>query len=202
MKPCRHCGIDFPKRSNHSMKVWLEGVPYCSRGCYSAARKGKDPESLRSGRLGRTPWNKGTPWPEMSGENNPRYDRTRLTCAWCGSGFDVPAYRVLAGAKFCKTMCAYAYRDKGLTARNERDRKSVAYKEWRLAVFQRDDHTCQICKKRGGTLHADHIKPFAYFPELRFDIANGRTLCVPCHKGTDTYGVNAWRSAQRQLVET
>jgi 5-methylcytosine-specific restriction endonuclease McrA len=37
-------------------------------------------------------------------------------------------------------------------------------------------------------LQADHIKPFAHHPELRFDVNNGRTLCVPCHRKTDTYG--------------
>lgn len=67
-------------------------------------------------------------------------------------------------------------------------RSSGEYINWRNAVRRRDDFTCQICHKRGGDLHVDHIKPFADFPELRFDIANGRTLCVACHKQTPTYG--------------
>lgn len=59
---------------------------------------------------------------------------------------------------------------------------------WRTAVFMRDDYTCQICNIRGGELNADHIKPWALFPELRYAIDNGRTLCVTCHRQTDTWG--------------
>jgi 5-methylcytosine-specific restriction endonuclease McrA len=33
-------------------------------------------------------------------------------------------------------------------------------------------------------LEADHIKPWAYFPSLRFELSNGRTLCRPCHDKT------------------
>lgn len=65
---------------------------------------------------------------------------------------------------------------------------TVEYKLWRQAVFTRDNYACIWCGKRGGELNADHIKPWAYFPELRFAIDNGRTLCEPCHRKTDTYG--------------
>jgi len=70
----------------------------------------------------------------------------------------------------------------GITPINTRIRGSREYKLWRKAVFERDNYTCQNCGQVGGYLEADHIKPFALFLELRFDINNGRTLCRPCHK--------------------
>lgn len=85
-----------------------------------------------------------------------------------------------------------AWRD-GVSTENHRLRQSKAFKDWRRGVFERDDYTCVFCHKRGGYLEPDHIKPFAYFPDLRFDVSNGRTLCKPCHKTTDTYGNKAKR---------
>lgn len=70
----------------------------------------------------------------------------------------------------------------GIEDANGRVRRSGAYKQWRSAVFERDDYTCQNCHERGGRLNADHIKPFALYPELRLDIDNGRTLCELCHR--------------------
>lgn len=64
------------------------------------------------------------------------------------------------------------------------------YKQWRKAVFERDDYTCQWCSKKGVKLNADHIKPWSLYPELRYAIDNGRVLCVPCHMKTPTYNLN------------
>lgn len=65
---------------------------------------------------------------------------------------------------------------------------SSDYKDWRKAIFERDDYICQICFKRGGQLHADHILRWKDHPTSRYDTNNGRTLCVSCHRKTPTYG--------------
>jgi 5-methylcytosine-specific restriction endonuclease McrA len=75
----------------------------------------------------------------------------------------------------------------GITPKNQKIRASERYKEWRKAVFERDQFTCIWCGQVGGTLHADHIKPFSEHPRLRFKVSNGRTLCVACHKKTSTF---------------
>lgn len=75
----------------------------------------------------------------------------------------------------------------GKTKEDTRIRHSLEYRLWREAVFKRDDFTCQACGVRGIYLEADHIKPFARHPELRFEVTNGRSLCRPCHKETETW---------------
>ena len=81
----------------------------------------------------------------------------------------------------------------GKTPEHLRIRMSIEYRLWREAVFSRDNWTCMICGKRGGHLNADHIKSFSQFPDLRFAIDNGRTLCIKCHQKTPTYGGNSHR---------
>ncbi len=89
---------------------------------------------------------------------------------------------------------------KGNKSEIERLRKSVEYQLWRKSVFERDNYTCIWCgDNRGGNLEADHIKPFALFPELRFAIDNGRTLCVECHKKTSTYAGKGVKRKYKQF---
>lgn len=120
-----------------------------------------------------------------------------LTCWECGGYFKVRNYRKET-AHFCSQNCSSEYRDEGKRTEDKKIRQSSAYKAWRTLIFEKDNYTCVFCKDRnyegrGETLklHADHIKPFALYPELRFDISNGRTLCIPCHLKTGTYGRGA-----------
>ena len=75
----------------------------------------------------------------------------------------------------------------GITSENKRLKKSLEYRKWREAVFARDNFTCQFCGIRGCYLEPHHIRGFAEYPELRFVVENGITLCENCHKLTDNY---------------
>lgn len=125
-------------------------------------------------------------------------------CVVCKKDFQVSFYRKNT-AGCCSYGCLGIYHHQrgttaginnsnwkgGITSKNHLVRNSFEYIHWRKAVFERDSFTCQFCRIRGGQLQADHIKPFAYFPELRFELSNGRTLCKSCHRKTDTYGDRA-----------
>lgn len=67
------------------------------------------------------------------------------------------------------------------SARHE-DMARLDYRLWREAVFQRDNYTCRDCNCKGGDLHAHHVKTYAEHPELRYEVSNGETLCVECHR--------------------
>ena len=68
----------------------------------------------------------------------------------------------------------------GISSLNNRIRNSREYRLWRKAVFERDGHKCIWCGSVKN-IEADHINRFSIFPELRFVVENGRTLCKLCH---------------------
>jgi hypothetical protein len=80
-------------------------------------------------------------------------------------------------------------------------RESAKYNLWRQSVYIRDNFTCQKCGEKGGNLVAHHKKPFSkLLDEVKknlplfdlyegaliysplWDVDNGITLCLKCHK--------------------
>lgn len=171
-KLCERCGSTYKKRYEMSW-VAFSRRQYCSRKCQVRVPP---------------PSHKGKPKSEghrasISRANKIAYAdpgrRRVLTLRW------------LNRPRLTQRGVNSNYWKGGITPINKAIRTSLEYKMWRRAVFERDDYTCVLCGERGVELNADHIKPFAYFPELRFELSNGRTLCVPCHKETDTYKAKA-----------
>lgn len=62
----------------------------------------------------------------------------------------------------------------------------LKWKTWRESVFKRDGWSCKKCGNKSGKgkfvyLHAHHLKSWTKFSKLRYEIANGITLCRKCH---------------------
>jgi 5-methylcytosine-specific restriction endonuclease McrA len=101
----------------------------------------------------------------------------------------------------------------GITSLNTQIRASKQYEQWRLAIFIRDNFTCQDCGEK-VYLNAHHIKEFFKILEENnittleqalqckelWDINNGRTLCEDCHgKRHEAIGFFKGRIYQQQL---
>lgn len=106
------------------------------------------------------------------------------TCRKCGTTF-----RPVSGGVqvYCSKSCANQRTGKlspqwkgGVTQSNERAQLGDALRQWRLAVFRRDNYRCRKC---GATadLHAHHVLSFADHPSLRLAVDNGLTVCIDCH---------------------
>lgn len=92
-------------------------------------------------------------------------------------------------SNFLSEITTKWYRQNGVTGPvDQSDRYTSKYKYWRRVVLERDKYSCQECCDNQSPLHVDHVKPFALFQHLRFEPSNGRTLCISCHKKTETYG--------------
>lgn len=135
----------------------------------------------------------------------------KFICKYCGLEFDI------TGGKWNRKICSNACRSNFLMGKypvnlkgkrgtrprtahlkNKPKHDGVLYSEWRMSVFKRDNFACVKCgktsnelKKIGIKICADHIKPFCNYPELRYELSNGRTLCATCHQQTETYGYKA-----------
>lgn len=70
--------------------------------------------------------------------------------------------------------------------------RTPQYIAWRTACLRRDNYKCVVCGRgRPAPLQVDHIWSWSKYPEKRYDVENGQTLCIPCHKRTPNYGFKA-----------
>lgn len=132
--------------------------------------------------------NKGKSGLWMKGRAMPEKTRRKISDYWSANRETHNHYRDGKGHE----------RSSARTAAMQR----LDYRLWREAVFARDNHSCVMCGTRGGRLHANHIRAWAVRPDLRYVVDNGETLCVPCHKITDSFGSNVWKSAAAREIFT
>lgn len=136
--------------------------------------------------------------------------RVDLTCPTCGTYFQETPGRIARGRKYCSVECGrVAKKGRPLSAEHRKAlsdnhadfkgskspswrggktsaltllRNSDAMQDWKKKVFERDVYQCGFCGQVGLKLQADHIMPASLYAEKALDIANGQTLCKPCHK--------------------
>ena len=62
------------------------------------------------------------------------------------------------------------------------NRNNPEYKQWRIKVWARDNFKCKILNNDcDGRIEAHHILSWSTYPELRYNINNGITLCHAHH---------------------
>lgn len=154
---CKTCQVEFTAKP---ADIKRGGGKYCSKACLSKA--------LRSGEY--------------------------LRCIVCGKKtYFKKAVIEKGGGKFCSQTCNGYWKSihmvgesstnwKGcITSEQKTVRSSKPFLDWRKAVFDRDNYTCQHCGEKGVSLNAHHIIPFSKDSSLRTDVSNGISLCLKCH---------------------
>lgn len=121
-------------------------------------------------------------------------------CKQCSRKFYKKPSAIKNGeGKFCSKECKHENQRLGIEMKgesyNDRHllRQSSRYKSWRILAKKIRGDKCEkcgikdrsFCKCCGNRiyLHVNHVKPFATYPNLRFDPQNASVLCPKCHLG-------------------
>ena len=65
--------------------------------------------------------------------------------------------------------------------RIEKTERGWQFARWKKQIYKRDKYICKKCKSIDN-LFAHHILSWKDYPDLRFKLSNGITLCGVCHK--------------------
>ena len=212
IKTCIVCGKKFTKPKSCGLPDWFgskrrpNGRRFCSKKCYNEWKKGKhfSPKTeFKKGQKAINPIRKGE-------RRSPKTEFKKGQTPWNKGRKLTKEERKKISDALPKRLGEKAGNWRGGTTKLRVAIMGLKeYKKWRKAVFTRDNWTCQMCgrrRKRGDRviLHAHHIKPVyqiikecgikntkdALKCKELWDVSNGMTLCVSCHKQTPSYLVN------------
>ena len=71
----------------------------------------------------------------------------------------------------------------GTTPLRTKESRTLQYRLFTRRILERDNFACQNCGSP-KKLQVHHVKSYAEYPDLRFDVSNCVTLCFPCHNET------------------
>lgn len=74
----------------------------------------------------------------------------------------------------------------GITPITQKNRTSESTSARKLAVIMRDNYRCRICDSKDN-IQAHHINSWSSFPEDRYILENGLTLCKQHHNDYHVY---------------
>lgn len=167
VKQCLICGSDFKV-----IPARLETAKYCSYACLGKSKaltnSGEKHKNFVSG---------------VVREKN---------CQHCGVLFQ-PRKKEPLSTFLNRKFCCRAHADEGgfrFTGENHpnynpdadrRKNRGHEFYTWADAVKARDGMRCMKCGATDVEVQAHHIKSWNLFPELRYDVSNGVTVCAPCH---------------------
>jgi 5-methylcytosine-specific restriction endonuclease McrA len=150
-----------------------------------------------------------------SGENHPGWtggEREKV-CQHCGNVFKYERGSTVATfrrQKFCSKACAdigglryFGSENANWNGDPRRKHRESKHAAWRRKVISRDHGRCRTCGAKDVELHAHHVKSYRDHPDLRFEVANGLTLCAHCHwqihAKPAANGVNSGKPAPSQV---
>jgi 5-methylcytosine-specific restriction endonuclease McrA len=117
--------------------------------------------------------------------------RTLVKNGWRATDIERKCNGAVSASQIYRKKQKWA-KDEYFTSSKYAKYRTPQYVAWRTACLKRDNYTCIICgRTRPAPLQVDHIHSWSKYPSMRFDVKNGQTLCVPCHKRTPNYGYKA-----------